>query len=69
MFYLQVTVTLNLTSDLVFRIIMPGSKESQTSCVSASWDGGVSLFHFGVTVTFDLVSRINIESGAYFGII
>ena len=39
--------------------------------MSASWDGGVSLFHFGVTVTltFDLVSRINIESGAYFGII
>ena len=39
--------------------------------MSASLDGGVSLFHFGVTVTltFDLVSIINIESGAYFGII
>ena len=38
--------------------------------MSASWDGGVSPFHFGVTVTltFDLVSRINIESGAYLGI-
>ena len=44
-----VTVTLNLTYDLVFRIIMSGEYllyylryESQIWCVNASWDGEVS---------------------------
>ena len=48
MYHFRVTVT--LTSDLVFRIIMSRAyllyylrKESQILCVDASWDDEVSL--------------------------
>ena len=48
MYHFRVTVT--LTSDLVFRIIMSRAyllyylrKESQIRCVDASWDDEVSL--------------------------
>ena len=54
MYYLRVTVTLNLTSDLVLRIIMSGTyllyylrSEFQIRCVNASWDGGVLCSMFG----------------------
>ena len=42
-YHFQVTVTLNLTSDLVFRIIMSGAYllYSQIWCVDASWDDEV----------------------------
>ena len=51
MYHLLVTVTLNLTSDLTFRLI-----------VSRAY-----LFHnpFWVTMNYGLVSRIGIESDAY----
>ena len=49
MYHFRVTVTLTLTSDLVFRIIMSKAyllhylrKESQIRCVDASWDDEVS---------------------------
>ena len=52
MFHFRVTVT--LTSDLVFRIIVSGayllyslSKEFQIWCVDTSWDSGVSCSIFG----------------------
>ena len=75
-YHIQVTVTLTLTSDLVFRIIMSGAyllyylrKESQIWCVDASWDDEVWRTIYWVTVTLnltsDLVSRNCIESGAY----
>ena len=48
-YHFQVTVTLTLTSDLVFRIIVSEAYllyhlmyESQIWCVDASWDGKVS---------------------------
>ena len=51
-YHFQVTVT--LTSDLVFRIIMSGAyllhilrQESQFWCLDASWDGGVSCTIYG----------------------
>ena len=47
-YHFRVTVTLIMTSDLVFRIIVSGAyllyylrKESQNGCVGASWYGGV----------------------------
>ena len=71
MYYLRVTVT--LTSDLVFRIIMVGAYlsyyfrlESHIWCVNASWDKGVSRpILRSQTSTSYLVSKIGIKSGAY----
>ena len=66
MYNLRVTVT--LTSDLVYRIIVSGSYISYYWCVNATLDGGGSRAVFWVTLTlnltFDLVFRI-IISGAY----
>ena len=70
MYHLRVTVTLNLTSDLVFRIIISGAylllfevgiPNLECKCI-LEW--GIVLFHFPVTVTLtsDLVSRIGITS-------
>ena len=74
MYYLQVTVTLNLTSDLVFRLNVSGAyllllfKVGIPNLVCECILGWRSVqFHFQVfvTLTSDLVSRIDIESGAY----
>ena len=71
-YHVLVTVTLN--SDLVSRMgIESGAYllnslryESQSWCVDASWDDGVSHTVFGSRWSWpDLVSRIGIESGAY----
>ena len=69
MYHLQVTVTLNLTSDLVFTIIISeaylsfevGIPNLECKCI-LEWQ--IVLFHFPVTVilTSDLVSRICISS-------
>ena len=72
MYYLPVTVTLNLTYDLVFRIIMSraylilfevGIPNLVCECI-LGWSVP-SHFRVTVTLTSDLVSRINIRSGAY----
>ena len=57
-YHLQVTVTLNMTSDLVDRIIMSRAHPILFE---------VGIFHFWVTVilTSDLVFNISIKSGAY----
>ena len=54
MCHFWVTVTLTLTSDLVFRIIVSGAYilyylryESQIWCVDASWDDEVSCTIIG----------------------
>ena len=73
MYYLQVTVTLILTSDLVLRIIMSRTyllyylrQESHLVYICIlEWRSVPSNFHITVTFTSDLVSRIGIESGAY----
>ena len=66
-------VTVTLTSDLVFMIIVSGDyllyylrQESQFWCMNASWDDGVSgtILWVTVTLTSDLVFR-KIVSGAY----
>ena len=63
MYNLRVTVTLNMTSDLVFRIIMSVAyllyylrQESQIWCVNASLGGGVSRPKITVTLTSFLES-------------
>ena len=62
MYHLRVTVALNLTSDLVFRIIMSGAYLFyNSSLVCERILGWQSVpFHFWVTVTLtsDLVFRI-----------
>ena len=75
-YHFRVTVTLILTSDLVFSIIVSGAylqyslrKESQIWCVEASCNDKVSRTIIWVTLTLnltsDLVFRNCIESGAY----
>ena len=75
-YHFQVTVTLTLTSDLVFRKIVSGAYllyysryEFQIWCVDASWDEIESHTIIGsymtLNLTSDLVSRNCIESGAY----
>ena len=73
MYYLPVTVTLNLTSDFVFRIYMSrvylilfevGIPILVCECTSG-WRSVPSHFWVTVTLTSDLVSRIDIMSGAY----
>ena len=72
MYHLRVTVTLNLTSDHVLRIIVSGAyhilfevgiPDLVCECI-LQWR--IVLFHFPVTVSLisGLVSRISIESGA-----
>ena len=68
-------MTLILTSDLVFGIIVPGAyllyylgQESQIWCVDVSWDDEVSrtlIVTVTLNLTSDLVSRNYNESGAY----
>ena len=75
-YHFRVTVTLTLTSDLVFSIIVSGAylqyslrEESQIWCVEASCNDEVSLTIIWVTLTLnltsDLVFRNCIESVAY----
>ena len=74
MYYLQVTVTLNLTSDLVFRLNLSGAcllllfkagiPNFMCEC-NLGWRSVQSHFQVFVTLTSDLVSRIDIESCAY----
>ena len=73
MYYLRVTVTFNLTSELVFRITMSGAHlilfdvgipNLVCECI-LGWRSVPSHFRVTVTLTSDLVSRIGIESGAY----
>ena len=73
-YYLRITVTLNLTSYLVFRLIVSralsiilyevGIQSLVCECILGWWS---FLFHvwFTVTLTSDLVSRISIKSDAY----
>ena len=66
MYYVGVTVTSNLTSDLVFRTIMSEAYLLYYLCECILGWRSV-LFHFQVTLTLtsDLFSRMCIESGAY----
>ena len=73
MYYLRVIVTLNLTSDLVFRIIMyrayliifeVGIPNLVCECI-LGWRSVLSHVQVSVTLTSDLVFRIGIKSGAY----
>ena len=52
MYHLRVTVTFNLTSNLIFRIIVSGASlivfevGIPNLCVNASWNGGLSPLIF-----------------------
>ena len=73
MYYIWVTGTLNMTSDLVFRIILSGAylilfakeiPKLMCECIFG-WRIVPSHFWATVTLTSDLVYRMGIESGAY----
>ena len=71
--YLQVTVILNLTSDLVFRIIMSGEyllyifevgiPNLMCECI-LRWKSVLAPFLVTVILTSDLLFRICIKTGA-----
>ena len=72
MFYLWVTVTLNLTSDLVFRIksgaylilFEVGIPNLVCECI-LGWRSVPSHIWVTVTLTSNLASRTGIKSGVY----
>ena len=70
MYHFRVTVT--LTSDLVFRIIVSGvyllyylSWESHIWCLVASWDGRVSCTKLWVTVTLTYFLDLSCQEHIY----